>query len=162
MAKAERVQWAGRAARLAIVRGCFARLGRLLRTDRAAGSAALAALAVVATTLVALGGSGHAVLPRISNVGAWLPNTDQGSVTHANGLSGQADARVNLHDAAGHVLTVVQDGSTTLIEDTTTGTVSRIDPAQLTVTQSVSYGSADVQVVAGAGLAYVVDPVKGS
>src|SRR5690348_15975173 len=71
------------------------------------------------------------------------------------------DSRIPLVDAGGHSLEVIQDGDTVLVRDLTTGVVSRIDQAQLTVSQSVSYGSAGVAIVAGAGLAYAVDPARG-
>ncbi|GIH18853.1 fibronectin type III domain-containing protein [Rugosimonospora africana] len=151
--------------RVTVARGrqesTVARAVRVLRTERLAGITAVGAVAVLIVSLVGFGGGAHSVLPRIADIGAWLANDSQGSVTHANGLSGKADTRVTLTNAAGHPLKVIQDGDTVLVEDTVTGTVTRIDPAQLTVTQSVSYGSAGVQVVAGGGKAYVVDPVKG-
>jgi hypothetical protein len=136
-------------------------LRRAFRTQRAAGIAAIAVLVGLATTAVVLSTGGHAVLPRLSDVGAWLANDANGSVTHANGLSGQADSRVPVTNAAGHPLSVVQDGNTVIVVDTVTGAVIRIDPAQLTVTQSATYGTPHVQVVAGGGRAYAVDPARG-
>jgi hypothetical protein len=137
------------------------RLLRALTTQRAAGIAAIAVLVGLATTAVALSTGGHAVLPRLSDVGAWLANDANGSVTHANGLSGQADGRVPVTNGAGHPLSVAQEGNTVIVVDTVTGAVTRIDPAQLTVTQSATYGTPHVQVVVGGGRAYAVDPAKG-
>jgi hypothetical protein len=132
-----------------------------LRSQRAAGIGVLVLLLVLATVVVVITRAGHGILPRISDIGAWLSNDSNGSVTHANGLSGEADSRVTVANAAGHPLSVVQDGNTVIVVDTVTGAVTRIDPAQLTVTQSVSYGSPHVQVVAGGGHAYAVDPARG-
>jgi hypothetical protein len=139
----------------------LARLGRLLGRDRVAGIASVVAVAALVIAAVGFGGGAHAVLPSLRDVGAWLTNDGTGSVSHANGLSGKVDSRVTLSNAQGHQLEVIQDGSTVLVRDLTTGVISRIDPAQLTVTQSVSYGSPGVTVVAGSGLAYVIDPAKG-
>jgi hypothetical protein len=139
----------------------IARIVRNLRRDRVAGITAVGAVAVLAAAAVGFGGGAHSVLPRIGDIGAWLSNDSQGSVTHANGLSGKADTRIGLTNAAGHPLTVTQDGDTVIVLDTVTGKVTRIDPSQLTVTQSVTYGSPNVQIISGGGKAYVVDPTKG-
>jgi hypothetical protein len=139
----------------------IARLVRHLRHDRVAGITAVGVVAVLAAAAVGFGGGAHSVLPKIGDIGAWLSNDSQGSVTHANGLSGKADTRIGLTNAAGHPLTVTQDGDTVIVLDTVTGKVTRIDPAQLTVTQTVTYGSPNVQIVSGGGKAYVVDPAKG-
>jgi outer membrane biosynthesis protein TonB len=133
---------------------------RALATDRTAGIVAVTVLVLGGGAAVWHGGTG-AVVPDISDVGAWLSNTRQGSVVHANGASGKADARVRLRDAKGHPLEVNQDGETVLVTDTVTGVVNRIDPAQLSVTQSVDYGTVTTNVVTGAGLAYVLDAQHG-
>jgi hypothetical protein len=139
----------------------IARAVRALRRDRAAGYTAVGVVAVLVAAVVGLGGPVHNVLAKISNIGAWLSNDDKGSVTHANGLSGKADTRITLASAVGHPLKVTQDGDTVLVQDTVTGVVSRIDPPQLKVVQSVRYGSPGVQIVVGGGSAYVIDPAKG-
>jgi Fibronectin type III domain len=110
----------------------------------------------------AFGASPHRVLAAVHGVTAWLANDSQGSVTQANGLSGRADARIKLADAAGHKLKVIQDGSTILIQDLTTRTVTRIDPADLTITQTAGLSAAGAQIVAGAGLAFLIDPHAGT
>lgn len=134
---------------------------RALRRDRVAGYVAVGIVVLLVAAVVGFGGGARAVVPHISDIGAWLTNTKLGSVTHANGLSGKADARIGLTNAAGHPLSVTQQGNIVLVTDTVTGVVSRIDPGQLTVTQSVNYGAKDVRVVSGAGLAYELDPAKG-
>lgn len=136
----------------------FAR--RIWRSDRIAAATAVLVLGVLVAVFVGAGGA-HSLSPRIGDVGAWLGNDSQGSVTHANGVAGTADAHVGLANSAGHPLVVVQSGGTILIEDTVTGVVTRVDPAQLTVVQSVTYGDPHVQIVAGGGRAYAVDPVRG-
>jgi hypothetical protein len=137
------------------------RVLKVLRTERVAGVTAIGIVAVLVVTIVGLGGQAHSVLPSLSDVGAWLTNDKKGTVTHANGLSGKADASVPLTNAAGHQLQVTQDGDIVIVLDTVTGTVTRIDAAQLNVSQSVNFGSAGVRVVVGAGQAYVVDKTKG-
>jgi Fibronectin type III domain len=128
---------------------------RILATDRMAAIATVVML-VVGGAAVWHGGGG-AVVPDIGDIGAWLSNNKKGSVVHANGASGKADAQVRLRDAQGHPLAVNQDGETVLVTDTVTGVVNRIDPAQLSVTQSVDYGTVTTRVVTGSGLAYVID-----
>jgi hypothetical protein len=130
---------------------------RLLRSDRAGASTAGTVAVLIGVVLVAYHVAAHGVLPGISDIGAWLPNTGKGSVVHVNGLAGKPDAQVTLRSAEGHPLRVVQDGGQVLVIDTVTGVVSRIDPSQLTVTQSVNYGTAGAQIVTGAGIAYLVD-----
>lgn len=124
------------------------------------GCIALAVAVVIAGA--AFGASPHRVLAAVHGVTAWLANDSQGSVTQANGLSGRADARIKLANAAGHKLKVIQDGSTILIEDLTTHTVTRIDPADLTITQTAGLSTAGAQIVAGAGLAFLIAPGAGT
>jgi len=130
-----------------------------LRLALRSGAFGLVGLMVVAA--VAFGKSPSGSLLHLGDGGAWLSNAHKGSVTHVNGLAGKADAGVKLTDANGHRLKVVQDGTTIIVIDEVTGQVSRIDAAQLNVAQSASYGAAGVDVVAGAGLAYVLDAKKG-
>jgi hypothetical protein len=133
----------------------------MLRRDRVAGTVALAVLVPAAGVAIVLGAGASAVHTTLADVGAWLTNRQQGSVTHANGLSGQPDAQVTITDAQGHQLRVLQDGDVVIVQDLTTGVVSRIDPAQLRVTQSSTLSTAGAQVVVGHGRAYVVDPEEG-
>jgi hypothetical protein len=124
------------------------------------GCIALAVAVVIAGA--AFGASPHRVLAAVHGVTAWLANDSQGSVTQASGLSGRADARIKLADAAGHKIKVIQDGSTILIEDLTTHTITRIDPADLTITQTAGLSTAGAQIVAGAGLAFLIDSRAGT
>jgi Fibronectin type III domain len=136
------------------------RVLRAVRADRTAGMVAVALLVAGGGAVAWRGGAG-AVAPRMHEVGAWLSSTKQGSVVHANGVSGRPDARVKLRDAAGHPLTVTQDDDAVLVTDTVTGDVSRIDPAQLAVTQTVNTDHA-TQVVTGHGLTYFIDSDRGT
>jgi len=115
---------------------------------------------LVVGTAVAWRGGADAVVPQISDIGAWLSNSGDGSVVHVNGLSGAPDAHVPLHDAEGHPLEVIQDGDTVVVVDTVTGVVSRVDPAQLIVSQMVEVGTGS-QVVIGHGEAYLIETEHG-
>lgn len=138
-----------------------ARAMRVLRRDRVAGYAVGGVLVALVVATVGWGGPLHSVLPKISDIGGWLANDSKGSVTHVNGLSGKVDSRVPLTNAAGHPLKVVQDGDTVLVQDTVTGVVSRLDTTQLDVAQSARFAPKGVQIVTGAGAAYVIDQTKG-
>lgn len=124
------------------------------------GCIALATVVVIAGA--AFGASPHRVLAAVHDVNAWLASNSQGSVTRVNGLSGRADARIRLANAAGHRLKVIQDGSTIMIEDLTTHTLTRIDPADLTITQTAGLSTAGAQIVVGDGLAFLIDPHAGT
>ncbi|MCG5213709.1 hypothetical protein [Streptosporangium sp. KLBMP 9127] len=100
--------------------------------------------------------------PELANIGAWLASAINGEVSHANGLSGQVDARVKLASAKAGKLKVVEDGSSVLVVDEETGAVSRIDPTQLNVAQTGNLGASGMQLVAGGGKTYAVDPRKGT
>jgi hypothetical protein len=134
---------------------------KVLRTERVAGVTAIGIVGVLMATVAGLGGRAHSVLPTLRDIGAWLSNDQKGSVTHANGVASKPDATVPLSNAAGHKLIVTQDGDIVIVTDTVTGTATRIDAGQLRVVQSANYGSPAVQIVAGAGRAYAIDPVRG-
>jgi Fibronectin type III domain len=123
------------------------------------GCVAVAVLLVIVGA--AFGAGPHDASAALHGVEAWLTNDGPGSVTRVNGLSGRADARVRLNGTAGHRLKVIQDGSTILIEDLTAHTITRIDPSELAAAQTATMGTARSQIVAGAGLAYLVDPHAG-
>jgi hypothetical protein len=133
-----------------------AKRGRRLR-----GSLAVLVVAVLMVAAVATGAGVPTSVAAIHDVGAWLANSALGSVTHAEGPSGRADATVGLPGTQGDQLRITQSGSIILAEDTRTGKVYRINPAQLTVTQSATYGRNAVQVVAGGGEVYIVAPAAG-
>ncbi len=132
------------------------------RKPRRLAAVAAAVLAIALVAAAAVTGTG---LPRsvadLRDVGAWLADSALGSVTHAEGTSGKPDAMITLTAARGDQLRIVQSGDVVLVQDTRTGRVYRIDPAQLTVTQSATYGTAAIQVVASAADAYIVAPAAG-
>ncbi|MEV5750771.1 hypothetical protein AB0L00_23355 [Actinoallomurus sp. NPDC052308] len=119
-------------------------------------------IGVLGAASIAWGAGMRGAVPRLSDVGAWLGSSKKGEVVHANGLSGKVDGRVRLTASNGHPMRVIQDGPTVLVVDEVTGLVSRIDPGQLSVTQSRSFGAAGIRVVADARTSYVVDPVQGT
>jgi uncharacterized protein YraI len=131
------------------------------RRDRVIGLLAIGTVGSLAAVSVIAGVSASTALPRISNIGAWLTNTGKNFIVHANGLSGKVDARVPV-TGQDDPLKIVQDGKIVVVVDEATGQVSRIDPAQLQVTETRSFGSGGVQVVAGSGLAYVITPARGT
>ncbi|MEO3868610.1 fibronectin type III domain-containing protein [Nonomuraea sp. B12E4] len=130
---------------------------------RAAGVVAGVLVAVLVGVGLFLGTGVSSARPELSDVGAWLASALNGEVVHANGLSGQVDARVDLAGGKqGQPLKVVQDGNNVLVVDESTGQVSRVDPAQLDVAQTGTIGAGGMQIVMGAGKAYGVDPRTGT
>lgn len=136
------------------VRSLGARRGR-------AGSVAVAVVGILVVAAIIAGVGSRASLPQPSAVGAWLGSSGLGALVHGNGLPGRPDGQISLRGANGHPLRVVQDGSAAYVIDVVTGQKSRIDPAQLVVGQMPGDGTAGVQVVAGSGVAYLVDPKAG-
>ncbi|MER7501535.1 hypothetical protein AB0L05_38160 [Nonomuraea pusilla] len=131
----------------------------MLRGDRAT-----AAIAGVAATILVAGAAWFGVgvssaNPRLADVGAWLWTAARGRIVHVNGLSGEVDGY--LDDKAGRRLRVVQDGSNVLLVDDRTGFVSRVEPSQLSVTQTRDLGAAGLQLVVSGPAAYAVDPAAG-
>ncbi|WP_091099128.1 fibronectin type III domain-containing protein [Nonomuraea pusilla] len=131
----------------------------MLRGDRAT-----AAIAGVAATILVAGAAWFGVgvssaNPKLADVGAWLWTAARGRIVHVNGLSGEVDGY--LDDKAGRRLRVVQDGSNVLLVDDRTGFVSRVEPSQLSVTQTRDLGAAGLQLVVSGPAAYAVDPAAG-
>ena len=132
------------------------------RRDRVTGYAAVGIVGVLAAVSLVFGTGASSALPHLANIGAWLGSSKKGQIVHANGLSGKVDGRIAMTNAAGHPLKIVQDGNVILVVDEVTGQVSRIDPAQLQVTETRQYGASSLQVVVGPSEAYVVNSAKGS
>jgi len=133
----------------------------LLRRDRLTGQVAIGAVGLLLVTAMVYGVGIASARYKISDVGAWLSATTKGMVVHANGLIGKVDGKTNLAATArGHRIKIIQDGGTVLLVDETTGAVSRVDPSQLKVEQTVNLGL-KVQIVANADVAYTVDQYKG-
>ncbi|MEU4577567.1 hypothetical protein [Nonomuraea sp. NPDC023979] len=129
---------------------------RVLRGDRATALIAGAAAVILAGAAAFFGVGVSSANPKLADVGAWLWTAARGKIVHVNGLSGEVDGY--LDDKAGKQLKVVQDGSHVLLVDERTGYVSRIEPSQLTVTQSRDFGAAGVQLALSGDTGYAVNP----
>ncbi|RJL34111.1 fibronectin type III domain-containing protein [Bailinhaonella thermotolerans] len=130
-------------------------------TDRRTGIIAAAVACALAAAAVAFGVGISNATPRLSDIGAWLLSHGKG-VSHVNGLSGAVDGRIELVSAKSSAgMKVVQEGASVLLVDESTGTVSRIDPTQLSVVQTRRFPAEKIQVVIGSGAAYAID-LKGS
>ncbi|MER6942875.1 hypothetical protein ABT294_02515 [Nonomuraea sp. NPDC000554] len=129
---------------------------------RIAGVVALALVVVLTGVAVFVSTGVSSARPKLADVGAWLASALNGEVVHANGLSGQVDGRVDLASAKSDPLKVVQDGTSVLVVNESTGEVSRIDPTQLDVAQTKDVGAGGTQLTMGAGKAYAVDPKAGT
>ena len=110
---------------------------------------------IAASVVVGIGAAGADA--DLSNIGAWLPSSVNGGMVHVNGLSGDVDGRVRVERSSESSYQVSEDGETVLVVDQSNGQVSRIDPAQLTVPQTVETGVAGLQLLTGGGKAWLVD-----
>ncbi|WP_214412837.1 fibronectin type III domain-containing protein [Sphaerisporangium fuscum] len=128
------------------------------RGDRLTAVIAAAAVAVLGVTAAVVGVGTSSAGPKLADVGAWLWNSRNGAVVHANGLSGKVDGRIDNVADPGSRLKVVQDGTTVLLVDQKTGVVSRIEPSRLTVVQTRDFQAAHLQLVVEGNSAYAVDP----
>ncbi|MEV2268243.1 hypothetical protein [Nonomuraea africana] len=127
-----------------------------MRGDRITALVAGGVVAVLAGAAAVFGVGVSSANPKLADVGAWLWTKARGKVVHVNGLSGEVDGYLN--DKRGRPMKVVQDGSNVLLVDDTTGFVSRIEPSQLTVSQTRNFGAAGLQLVVSGATAYAVDP----
>ncbi|KAB2345126.1 fibronectin type III domain-containing protein [Actinomadura rudentiformis] len=131
--------------------------------DRVTGQVALGLVGLLLVTAVVYGVGIASAKYRLADVGAWLTAKSKGVLVHVNGPAAKVDGKAALlPQMRNHRIKVVQDGNTVLLVDLDTGVVSRIDPSQLKVTQSKALGGLNLQVLAEAGKAYTVDPVKGA
>lgn len=128
---------------------------------RGTGYIAIGAVGALVGTSIALGVGASGSTPALSEVGAWLGSSEKGTASHANGLTGEVDGKVDLPTGKNPV-SISQDGKTVLVLDERTGRVIRVDPAQLTAEHSTDYRSSDLQLVAGGSFAFVVNPVEGT
>ncbi|HSA50273.1 MAG TPA: fibronectin type III domain-containing protein [Yinghuangia sp.] len=127
-----------------------------------AGWVSLAVCVALLATAVVLGTGAAGAKVSLADLGNWLPSSRANTVVHVNGTTGQVDGRVELAGETNGPLEVGTDGSTVLVLDQETGTVSRIDPAQLTVPQMRSYGADGLTLAVGAGKAWLVDALAGT
>ncbi|MEU4696268.1 fibronectin type III domain-containing protein [Nonomuraea dietziae] len=127
-----------------------------MRGDKITALVAGGVVAVLALAAAVFGVGVSSANPKLADVGAWLWTKARGKVVHVNGLSGEVDGYLN--DKRGRPMKVVQDGSNVLLVDDSTGFVSRIEPSQLTVSQTRNFGAAGLQLVVSGSTAYAVDP----
>lgn len=132
------------------------------RADRTTGTIALLVVGGLIAGSVAVGIGAADALPKLGDLGAWLPNSGNGSASHVNGPAGRTDGRVALPGSAGNPMQVVEDGGTVLVVDEQTGVVSRIDPAHLTVPYRYDYGAPGLRLVAAGGASWLVDEGQGT
>ncbi|MFG2005289.1 hypothetical protein ACGFNU_39700 [Spirillospora sp. NPDC048911] len=131
--------------------------------DRVTGQVALGLVGLLLVSAVVYGVGVASAKYRLADVGAWLSAKSKGVLVHVNGPAAKVDGKAALlPQMRDHRIKVVQDGNTVLLVDIDTGVVSRIDPSQLKVVQSKGLGGTNLQVLANAGKAYTVDPVKGA
>ncbi|MCF6476851.1 hypothetical protein FAF44_52320, partial [Nonomuraea sp. MG754425] len=131
----------------------------MLRGDRATAVIAGAAAVVLVAVAAWFGVGVSSANPKLADVGAWLWTAARGKIVHVNGLSGEVDGY--LDDKAGRRLRVVQDGGHVLLVDDATGFVSRVEPSQLSVSQTRDFGAAGMQLAMSGDTAYAVDPATG-
>jgi hypothetical protein len=129
---------------------------RALRGDRATAVIAGLATAVLIAGAAVFGVGVSSANPKLADVGAWLWTEARGKIVHVNGLSGEVDGYLN--DKSARQLRVVQDGTNVLLVDDGTGNVSRIEPSQLSVSQTHDFGAAGLQLVVSGTAGYAVDP----
>lgn len=92
---------------------------------------------------------------------AWLSTTADGSVNLVDGVSGGSAAKVPVPGASGHSMDVTQNGDLVFVRDTVTGAITVIDTSQLVATVQIPH-STDTSVLAGGGVAYLVDASAGT
>lgn len=125
-------------------------------------AAALGAAGALIAGIVVSGMGAAGANPDLSDIGAWLTSDSKSTAVHVNGLTGQVDGRVRLPTGDTRDLQVSEDGKSVLVLDSTTGTVSRIDPAQLTVPQVSEPRTAGLQLASGGGKAWLADAANGT
>ncbi|UGQ12291.1 fibronectin type III domain-containing protein [Yinghuangia sp. ASG 101] len=138
------------------------RFARWRPRRREVGWVALVVCVALIATSIVLGTGAAGAKVSLADLGNWLPSSQANTVVHVNGTTGQVDGRVELPGDAGGPLQVGTDGSTVLVLDQGTGTVSRIDPAQLAVPQIRSYGSDGLALAVGDGKAWLVNGPAGT
>ncbi|WP_370349246.1 fibronectin type III domain-containing protein [Catenulispora sp. EB89] len=134
--------------------------------NKSKGSRVLLAVGVAVT--VTLAGAGFALGRNVSASraqahpgSAWLSTTADGSVNLVDGISGGSAAKVPVPGASGHSMDVTQNGDLVFVRDTVTGSITVIDTSQLVATVQIPH-STDTSVLAGGGVAYLVDAAAGT
>ncbi|WP_436787959.1 fibronectin type III domain-containing protein [Yinghuangia sp. YIM S10712] len=144
--------------RLGARRGTGRRFG-----GRLVGGISTAVVGALIVTSMVVGVGSADTKTRVSEADSWLASLKSGSLVHVNGTTGQVDGRVELGNGTEGPLEVVEEGNTVLVLDQTTGVVTRIDPAQLSVAQTQSFEGGRLRIVAGdEDTAWVVDELAGT
>ncbi|NUS54513.1 MAG: hypothetical protein HOV66_06575, partial [Streptomycetaceae bacterium] len=123
-------------------------------------SGAVVLALVAAAAVIGVGAAGTNA--HVSDADAWLAATSRNSLVHVNGTTGQVDGRVALPGPVKGPLELVQNGTTVLVLDRGTGTVSRIDPAQLTVAAGQPSGNPNLRLVGAGDAVWIVDRQAGT
>ena len=121
----------------------------------------VAVMLVLGAAGFALGRAGQDSSVGSASSTAWLPTDGSGSVSLVNGVTGQSGLELVIPGAGGHSLTVEQQGTTVLVDDSTSGEVIRIDADQLTLGPAIEVGQG-TSVFTAAGAAYLVDYPTGT
>jgi len=128
--------------------------------DRATGYAAVGLVGVLIALAALLGAGAGSKVAGLADVGGWLGDSTDGTVVHVNGLTGGVDGWVHL-DSSGHPMKISQGPGGPLVVDQTTGEISRIDPAQVTVAQAQNFGQAGLEVFDGGRQTFLVNAAAG-
>ena len=124
-------------------------------------AAGLVVTVVLAVAGFAIGRDASASRPQVHAGEAWLSTTADGTVNLVDGVSGGSAAKVAVPGTLGHDMAVTQQGDLVFVRDTVTGAITVIDTAQLTAGVQIPH-STDTSVLAGAGVAYLVDATQGT
>src|SRR2546423_6285400 len=129
--------------------------------SRALMAAGLVVTVVLAVAGFAVGRNASASRPHGHPGEAWLSTTVDGTVNLVDGVSGGSAAKVAVPGALGHDMAVTQQGDLVFVRDTVTGAITVIDTSQLTAGVQIPH-STETAVLAGAGVAYLVDSAQGT
>lgn len=92
----------------------------------------------------------------------WLWTVPTGEVARVNGLTAATDARVEIPDAAGNMVQIVQNDEYLILRDLTTGNVSAIDLRTLDLTGEATTAPGDgVRLALYEDRAFIVDRLQG-
>jgi Fibronectin type III domain len=117
----------------------------------------MAVTSALTAAALAVNNSAKAVV-KTPNSGVWIANDNASSVTHVG--PGGADVTVALANVAGDFTVVQMDGVAFITDGT--GTLTRVDAAQLTASQTAQLANTESYVAAGGGVLYQVDVRAGS
>jgi Fibronectin type III domain len=119
--------------------------------------AMMAVTTALTAAALAVNNSAKAVV-KTPNSGVWIANDNASSVTHVG--PGGTDVTVALANVAGDFTVVQMDGVAFITDGT--GTLTRVDAALLTASQTAQLANTESYVAAGGGVLYQVDVRTGS